>query len=149
MAQKTIKQNTSGNNFTEKIIVLDADRGVLGRVAAFAAKQALLGKSVKILNCEKAIVTGSRGSAIKEYMAIRNKGGSSFKGPFFPKHTDKIMKRTIRGMLPYKQGRGELAFSKIRCYNGIPAEFTAAKKLLFHRKLTTATTTLADISDKI
>lgn len=149
MAQKTKKQNTSASNFTEKVIVLDAENAVLGRIAAYAAKQALQGKTVNIVNCEKAVVTGSRNLAIREYTDIRNKGGTSFKGPFFPKHTDKILKRTIRGMLPYKQGRGELAFSRVKCYNGLPAEFAAAKKITFIRRLNTTATTLADLSKNI
>ncbi len=33
------------------------------------------------------------------------------------------MKRTIRGMLPYKRPRGVDAMKRIRCYVGVPVEF--------------------------
>jgi large subunit ribosomal protein L13 len=33
------------------------------------------------------------------------------------------MKRTIRGMLPYKRPRGVEAFKNIKAYVGIPVEF--------------------------
>jgi large subunit ribosomal protein L13 len=33
------------------------------------------------------------------------------------------MKRTIRGMLPYKRPRGVDAMRRIKCYVGIPVDF--------------------------
>ena len=39
-----------------KILVIDGEDGVLGRIASFAAKQALLGKEIKIVNCNKLLV---------------------------------------------------------------------------------------------
>ena len=39
-------------------MIINADNLVLGRMAAIAAKQALLGEDVRIVNCEKAIITG-------------------------------------------------------------------------------------------
>jgi large subunit ribosomal protein L13 len=34
-----------------------------------------------------------------------------------------ILKRTVRGMLPYKMRRGRDAFSRLKIYVGIPREF--------------------------
>jgi len=36
-------------------------------------------------------------------LVMRSKGGAGLKGPFFPKTAERILKRTIRGMLPYKK----------------------------------------------
>jgi large subunit ribosomal protein L13 len=33
------------------------------------------------------------------------------------------MKRTIRGMLPYKRPRGADALKRVKCYVGVPVEF--------------------------
>ena len=44
-------------------------------------------------------------------------------GPFVPRRPDHLMKRTIRGMLPYKRPRGVEAMKAIKCYVGIPVEF--------------------------
>ena len=37
---------------------------------------------------------------------------------------DRWVRRTIRGMLPWKQARGKEAFKMIMCYIGAPAEFS-------------------------
>ena len=130
-------------------IVIDAKNAVLGRLASFAAKQALMRKKVIILNCAEAIVTGRRGSVIKEYRDIRKKGGSSLMGPFFPKNPERIVKRTIRGMLSYKQGRGEAALERIICYNHVPEKYQNAKKILAGKEKKTNTTKLGDLSREI
>jgi len=130
-------------------IVIDASNTILGRIASNAAKQALLGKSVIIVNCNDAIVSGSKANIIAEYEDIRKKGGASLKGPFFPKQPDRIVKRTIRGMLSYKHGRGEAAFARIRCYNTVPKEHEAAKKTSFASVKNTKTIKLADLSSYI
>ena len=120
-------------------IIVDAANGILGRIASYAAKQALLGKKVLVLNCSNALITGNRRTTISIYQHKRALGGSSLKGPFFPKLTDKLMKRTIRGMIPYKQERGRLALKRIKCYTDIPKEYEQAKKISF----------IADVKSKI
>ncbi len=41
-------------------IIINAENGSFGRVASFAAKQALLGNEVTVVNSEKAIITGNK-----------------------------------------------------------------------------------------
>ena len=41
------------------MIVIDATDLLLGRFAGYAAKQALLGKEIRVINCEKAVVSGN------------------------------------------------------------------------------------------
>jgi large subunit ribosomal protein L13 len=130
-------------------IVIDANNAVLGRLASFAAKQALLGKKVVIINCAEAVVTGRRGSVIEEYRDIRQKGGASLMGPFFPKNPERIVKRTIRGMLSYKQGRGNDAFSRVMCYNQIPEQYKNVKKIIAGKEKKTNVTKLNDLSREI
>ncbi len=130
-------------------MVIDAENATLGRLASYAAKQALLGKTIAIVNCEHALVTGKPRSVILEYQEARQRGGASLKGPFFPKSPERIVKRTIRGMLSYKQGRGEAAFKRIRCYNDTPAEFAEAQKIKAGKEKTVRHITLADLSKEI
>ena len=40
--------------------IIDGKNAVLGRLASYAAKEALKGENIIILNCEKVIVTGNR-----------------------------------------------------------------------------------------
>ena len=134
---------------TEKEIVIDASEGVLGRVASFAAKQSLLGKKVTIVNCEKALVTGRRKNILEEYKIARRRGGSSRKGPKFPKSSERIMKRTIRGMLQYKEGRGAAAFKRIMCYDAIPEEFANTKKINLKKELNAKSLELKEVSREL
>ena len=111
---------------TEKIII-NADSAVLGRVASYAAKQALLGKEVIVVNAEKSIIIGQRPRIIERYRIRKRRGGSNLKGPYISANAEKLLKRTIRGMLPYHQGRGREALKRVRCYNDIPKEIENEK----------------------
>ena len=133
----------------EKIIVIDASEGTLGRIASLAAKKALLGYEVKVVNCEKAIIIGRRKNIIEEYIIKRVRGGSSQKGPHFPKSPEMLMKRTVRGMLSYKKGRGGDAFKRIMCYNGIPKEFEKNKKIDAKKENAGKSMTLNSLSGEI
>lgn len=108
-------------------MIIDATDLILGRMAAKAAKLALLGERIDIINCEKVAVTGNRRSTIEKYKEKRSFGHNPFKGPYFPKAPDQIVKRTIRGMLPYKQEKGMKAFKRVKCYLGVPKEFENEK----------------------
>lgn len=130
-------------------IVVDAANSVLGRVASFAAKQALLGKTVAVINSEKALITGRVRFTVDEYKQKRQRGGSSLNGPHFPKPTEKIMKRTIRGMLPYQRARGLEALKRVRCFNAVPAEYESAKKISLVRELKTKSIPLSEVSREL
>ena len=108
--------------------VVDGDNVVLGRVASYAAKRALLGNKVVVVNCDGVVISGRRARTVADYKITRSRGGHSQKGPIFPTTTARIMKRTIRGMLSHKEGRGAAAFKKIRCYADVPKEFSEVKK---------------------
>ena len=98
---------------SNRIFVIDASNTVLGRVASSAAKKAVLGYNVKVVNCKEAIISGRRQNVLKEYRLARGRGGSSLNGPNFPKESFRIMKRTIRGMLNYSHGKGKEAFKRV------------------------------------
>ncbi len=130
-------------------IIIDAANTPLGRIASYAAKQAILGNSVVLVNCDSAIVSGRKGMVIKEYTQARAKGGTSLKGPHFPKNPERIMKRTIRGMLPYKTGRGSAALKRVICYNSTPAEYQNSDKISLQKELKIKTMSLKELSEKI
>lgn len=130
-------------------MVIDATNATLGRLASYVAKQALLGKKIAIVNCTETVISGKRRKIIEEYREIRSKGSAARKGPFFPKHPDRIVKRTIRGMLSYKKGRGLKAFKSIRCYNDVPAEFADFKMIKAGKPKSTRVIKLSDLSENI
>jgi large subunit ribosomal protein L13 len=117
-------------------IYVDAEDGVMGRVASFAAKQALQGNEVFIFNSDKAIISGTNTNIIGEFKELRALNTNKpEKGPFISKNTEKILKRAITRMLPdYRIGRGRVAWKKIKCYNQIPEEFKKEKLIKIKSK---------------
>lgn len=111
--------------------VIDGKNAILGRLASYTAKEALKGENIVILNCEQVIITGNRKRIQKDFEEKRSRVGSSQKGPKHSRTSERIVKRTIRGMLPdHRKGRGKIAYRKIRCYIGVPKEFQDAKKIV-------------------
>ncbi len=104
--------------------VIDASGLVLGRAASLIAQRLLQGEHVVVVNAEKAVVVGGRESILATYRESRARG-SVRKGPFSPRRPDRIFRRTVRGMLPYRHDRGREAFHRVMAYVGVPGEFAA------------------------
>ena len=101
-------------------VVVDAGDCILGRVASGVAERALDGERIAVVNAEGAVVTGSTEDVMGVYQKRAEIG--SDRGPYYPKRPDRIFKRAIRGMLPYKKRRGREAFDRVRVYLGNPYE---------------------------
>ena len=97
---------------------------ILGRLAARVAKDALLGEEVSIVNCEKIMVSGAKQITFADAKQKRGWGGHPHRRQVHSRVPDKWVRRTVRGMLPWKQARGKEAYKLIRCYNGVPEGFT-------------------------
>ena len=88
--------------------VFDATDMVIGRLASHVAKILLNGQKdgtldrVIITNAESAVVSGSKKAVFATYRK-KYELNHARKGPFFPRMPDKILKRTVRGMLPYQK----------------------------------------------
>ncbi len=113
-------------------MIIDASNLIVGRFATVAAKNALLGEKVDIINCEKAFMTGSRAEIVERYKKKRAMGIPS-KGPFIPRMPDRFVRRVIRGMLPHRQAKGREAFKRIMCYIGVPDNFKDQEKETFEK----------------
>lgn len=105
---------------------LDASELIVGRFATVAAKKALLGEDVTIVNCENAVMTGGKRMVIGKYKRKWEMGIPS-KGPYLHRKPDRFVKKIIRGMLPYKQKKGEMAFKRIICHIGVPEDIKDEK----------------------
>ena len=79
-----------------------------------------------VVNSEKAIISGKK-STIKNRYKEKREVGTYRKGPFYPRMPDMIVKRTIRGMIPYQTPHGRSAFKRLKCYIGVPREFEGKK----------------------
>ena len=99
-------------------VVVDARNCIVGRVASEVAQKALAGESVAVVNAEDAVITGSEDDVMSTYRKRANVG--SDRGPHYPTRPDGMFKRSVRGMLPYKEQRGREALSNVRVYVGNP-----------------------------
>ncbi len=103
------------------MIIIDAENMIVGRIAVVAAQQALLNEQVLVINCEKAIISGSKESVFAHYKQKFDRGVPK-KGPFLPRMPDRFFRRIIKGMLPMAGARGRDAFKRVMCYLGVPEE---------------------------
>jgi len=108
-------------NEEQSSTVIDASGLILGRMASIVAKRLLLGEPIVIVNAEKAALSGRRLSRVKEARAFLDIGHPG-KGPFHPRRPDLIVRRTVRGMLPHRQPKGETALKRLRVFLSVPAE---------------------------
>lgn len=129
--------------------IIDGKNAILGRLSSYAAKEALKGEDIIILNCEQVIITGNKKRIQKDFEERRGRVGSSQKGPRISRTSEKIVKRAIRGMLPdHRKGRGKVAYKRIKCHVGIPKEFQDAKKIVGGKEKRTKFIQVKEISNK-
>lgn len=104
--------------------IIDGKETVLGRLASHIAKELLKGEEIAVVNSGEVIITGNQKDIKKKFEEKRGRVGSGFRGPKHSRLVERIIKRTIRGMLPdHRRGRGRIAIKNIKCYTGIPKEF--------------------------
>lgn len=99
---------------------------ILGRMATQVAKMLLNGEEVVIVNSEETLITGTRENIFYQFETKRERTHRR-KGPNYPRMPDRIVKRTVRGMLPYQSSHGKEAFKRLRVYVGVPKEFASTK----------------------
>ncbi len=102
--------------------VIDAKGATLGRLCTAVAKSLLNGDEIAIINSEKALISGKKQQIKNDYKERRDLG-TYRKGPFFHRSPDRIVRRTVRGMIPYQTPHGREAYKRLRCYIGVPDEF--------------------------
>lgn len=113
--------------------IYDGKGLILGRLAAAAAKSALLGDEVKVINCEKVVISGR-----KTYVFARNKQrldrkGYPLKSARLSRLPERYVRRSIRGMLPWKHSRGKEAFRRVMCYRGVPEELAGKENITIEK----------------
>ena len=102
---------------------------ILGRLAARVAKDALLGEEVKVVNCEKIVLSGRKRVTLNREKVKVDRGPHPMLSPRTSRLPYLLVRRSIRGMLPWKHPRGKEAYKRVLCYTGLPAEF-AGKELI-------------------
>jgi len=103
------------------VTLVNADGLIVGRMSSKVAKRLLNGEKVIIVNAEKAVLSGKKKSKVteaKEFLEV----GAPRKGPFHYRRPDRILRKTVRGMLPFKQPKGKQAYKKLKVFIGVPED---------------------------
>merc|ERR1712205_290612 len=89
----------------EKLVVIDARGHLMGRLASFVAKEALLGQKVVVVRCEELVISGSFIRNKLKLLMKRNKrmNTNPKKCPFHHRSPADMFIRVVRGMIPHKQ----------------------------------------------
>ena len=99
--------------------VIEASECIMGRLASAVAKSLLNGEEVHIVNAENAVISGSKDMVFGEYVSKRNLNHPR-KGPYYPRMPHMMLKRAVRGMIPYQKPKGREAFKRLKVDVGTP-----------------------------
>ena len=127
--------------------IIDATDAPIGRLSSRVAKMLLNGEEVFIVNAEKAIINGSKEEIIERYKKKREIGGTKRKGPYFPRMPHMILKRTVRGMLPYQKPKGRKAYKRLKVFIGVPPEINEEEIEKIEFKKSISYITLKELSE--
>ena len=114
------------------VIVVDGKGHLLGRLASIVAKQLLNGKKIVVVRTEQIIISGSitRNKVRYAQFVQKRTNTNPRRGPFHFRSPARIFWRTLRGMLPHKTVRGQLALGRLATYEGIPEPYDKQKRLV-------------------
>ena len=104
------------------VTLIDASNLILGRLASIVAKRLLNGEEIIVINAEKAIISGNKENIFEDAakrLEIRTVG-SKTKSPKHPRRPEGLIRKTVRGMLPWDKPRGKIAFKRLKVYIGVP-----------------------------
>jgi large subunit ribosomal protein L13 len=131
-------------------MIIDAENLILGRMASFAAKKLLEGENIIVINAEKAVIIGNRDYIFNRYKQRIDRAdiANPRKGPHFPRTPEGIVRRAIRGMLPFRKHRGRAALQNLDVFQGIPEKYKKADDVPIDNILekTARYTTIGEIS---
>lgn len=103
-------------------MIINAEGLVVGRLASNIARKVIGKELVTIVNAEKAIVVGTKSSIMPKYQQRVNAAVKSnpHYGPKYDRIPSKMLKRSIKGMLPKKSKTNEKLLKQIKVYNKVP-----------------------------
>jgi large subunit ribosomal protein L13 len=112
-----------------KADVYDATDKILGRLASTVAKSLLQGKTIAVVNAEQSIISGNPKDIANKYkvrLSLQEKENPEH-SPYWSRRPDMLVRRVIRGMLPYhKKPIGKAAYKRLKVYIGVPEDLKAA-----------------------
>ncbi len=132
--------------------VIDGEGLILGRLSSLVAKRLLSGEFIELVNAEKIVVSGAKKMIMDREHEFLNVGGHT-KGPIHHRQPHRIVRKTIRGMLPHRKAHGREAFRRLKVHIGVPDEFETAEKETFDKihssNLSKRFVTIGEIAENI
>jgi large subunit ribosomal protein L13Ae len=121
----------ASKNFSNATII-DCKGHLMGRLASIVAKKLLEGKKIICVRTEGINISGSH---------IRNKLGfllylqkrmmsNPRRGFYHHRSPAKMFIHTVRGMLPHKTYRGQVAMARLQSFEGIPSQFEKKSRVI-------------------
>lgn len=107
-------------------VVVNAEGLILGRMCSKIAKRLLNGEVIIIVNAEKIVISGKKKSKVAEAKQFLEVGAPE-RGPFHSRRPDRIVCKTVRGMVPWRQPKGKNAYKRLKVYMGVPQELKDRK----------------------
>ena len=109
----------------EGTIYIDGSYHILGRLSSWIAQRVLAGDEVVVVNAQNVVVSGRKRFLVDSTNEKRQRAvhTNPKRGPFYPRMPDRILRRTVRGMLPWKKTSGKDAFRRLSAFIEIPDEF--------------------------
>lgn len=105
-----------------KTAIVNGEGLILGRMCSKVAKRVLKGEQIVVVNAEKIVISGKRKSKVREAHEFLEVGAPE-RGPFHSRRPDRIVRKTVRGMLPWSQPKGKNAYKRLKVYLGLPQAF--------------------------
>ncbi|MDH5482752.1 MAG: 50S ribosomal protein L13 [Candidatus Bathyarchaeota archaeon] len=137
---------------SKSVTIINADGLILGRMASVIAKRLLSDEEIIVVNAEKAVLSGKKKSKVIEAKRFLEVGHLET-GPVHYRRPDRILRRTVRGMLPYKKAKGKKAYKRLKVFIGVPDKLKDQKmETLFGvqaKKLTCSYFTLGEFAKEI
>ena len=128
--------------------IIDASNQIVGRLSSTIAKSLMEGAEITVVNSKNAIVTGDPKMVTKKYK-VKVERGDPHHGPFYPKTPEGILKRSVRGMIPYKKSKGREAMKRLMIYSGNPKELKGEGIVKGKKDVECNFITLGDLSKKL
>ncbi|KON32238.1 hypothetical protein AC478_00790 [miscellaneous Crenarchaeota group-1 archaeon SG8-32-3] len=136
----------------KQVTLVDADGLILGRMASVVAKKLLNGEKIIVVNAEKAVISGKKKNKVaeaKEFLEV----GAPKRGPFHYRRPDRILRKTVRGMVPFKKPKGKNALKKLKVFISVPEDLKDQQLMSIEEaqaaKLNGPYFTLADLAKEI
>jgi len=116
----------------EKVVVIDCQGHLLGRLGSIIAKELLAGQKVVCVRCEGINISGSfYRNKLKFLDKLRKRTNTNpAHGPFHFRAPSRIFYRIIRGMIPHKTHRGKCAMERLQVFDGIPEPYDKMKRMV-------------------